>query len=105
MRIAAGLWAGAVALFTIAATQDEHHVHLALYAWGYLLGLVAAVTTIWTLTRRCIERATSRNAEMTADAVGEVMADYIHAGSPSTDGDGGREGRRRRTNGDAYSSG
>lgn len=74
LRVLAGaLWAAALALMVSGTAAVTLDVKLELFAWSTFLSFGATTLTAWLIVEYIVEREGHRNAQLTADAVGEVV--------------------------------
>lgn len=78
LRIVAGaLWAVAFALLVAVISADALDRKLVLYSWCMFLCFMAGTLTILLALEHVIQRESARNARVTAEAVGEAVAQVI----------------------------
>lgn len=83
LRILAGaLWASAVALLVAGSHAYLLDTRVMFFAWGLLLGIAGATTTICLLIEHMVHREVYRSAGHTAAAVGEAVGIAINGEPP-----------------------
>ena len=88
--LAASLWAASFALL-LAGSLANGGVALDLYMWCIFLSTAALGMSIWVTFEILLTRESDRNAQMTADAVGEAVREltdggYLRAVTPTRRG-------------------